>query len=97
MIGEDGYASLPHEVKRLIEHVELRTVRTPEGLMSYLGVTFISKTQALKMAAQYTLTQTVEVKNSLSWDELHKMEEAPVPDPIAERLALPAPSTNGAH
>lgn len=84
LIGEDDYYSLPSEVKRLIEDVELRIIRGN----TYLAVRFVSKSAALAMAARFTLTQKVEATvTAVPWDAIAKQADKELQSPIELRLA----------
>lgn len=83
MIDPELFKTLPHEVKRLVDSVELKIYR---GEATFC-VKFISKQAALAMAARYTLVQKVDARvTQVPWDELAKEAEREVADPIAQRL-----------
>lgn len=72
-IDPQSFACLPHEVKRLVESIEYRTLARGE---TFFKVNFVSKKAALAMAARYTLVERHSVKVAqLPWEELMKAEQ----------------------
>lgn len=98
-ITQERYNELPSSIKRMIEHVEMRCIKG----QFILGVTFVNKTQALRLAAAYTLTQHIEVddKRTLPWDEIAGAKKSDAGEAVERRIAelerQAVPSTNGAH
>lgn len=82
-IDPENFATLPVEVKRLVEEVEVKFSR---GQKIY-KIKFISKTAALAMAAKFTLVQKAEVNINTPWDELARSAMKEVADPVERRLA----------
>lgn len=83
-IDPANFRELPHEVKRLVEEVEVKYSR---GQRVY-KIKFISKTAALAMAARFTLPQKFEVgPTGTPWDELARRALKEVEDPVERRLA----------
>ena len=71
-MNAEDFASMPHEVKRLIESAEY----TDSGEVL---VKFVSKSAAMALAARFTLTQKVDVAaRTIPWKELinNKIEDA---------------------
>lgn len=87
LITPEHFDSLPREVLRLIDEIEIRNVRGA----SYLAVRFLSKSAALAMAAKYTLTQHIEAKvATVPWEELTRELEnqaAPVVTAFAAKVS----------
>ena len=81
----DGFKALPTYVKRLIEDIEYRVIR---GQM-FLAVRFVSKSQALSLAARYTLPSKVILSTdtapvaTINWDDVVRPA---VIDPIEDRI-----------
>jgi hypothetical protein len=84
LIDEEGYSSLPTNVKRLIEEIEYRVV---QGVV-FLAVRFVSKTSALAMAVRLTHTGKIgsASSSSIPWDEVVKAVQETKPDPVETRL-----------
>lgn len=77
------FAQAPPEVKRLVDHVELK--KLPRGEKVFV-LKFVSKQAALALAARYTLVEKhdLNVRPTLPWEEIAgRVEE---PDPIEQRL-----------
>ena len=84
LLEPERYASLSNEVKRLIEDVEMRTIRG----VSFLAIRFVSKSAALAMAAKYTLPQKFDVAVSqVPWAELAGKLEKEGMNAVEKRLA----------
>lgn len=83
LIEQEKYETLPIEVKRMVESVELKNVRG----QWLLSLKFISKSAALAMAARYTLVQKHEatVTATIPWDKLALGVEVGV-DPLNARI-----------
>lgn len=91
----DKFAEAPFEIKRLVESVEFRYI----GGRKYLKINFVSKTQAMSIAAKFTLTQKVAVATTaIPWEEIASAS-APQEDPweaeIAELQKLSGPVQAG--
>ncbi len=80
VIAPEAFAELPHEVKRLVERAELKTVQG----RTYFRVEFISKQAALAMAAKFTLVQKHDISVSpVPWAEIAGKEDR---DLVEEKL-----------
>lgn len=84
MIDPEAFRKLPHEIKRLVDGVEVKIVR---GEVIF-KVNFLSKQAALTLASRYTLVQKLDHRvAAVPWDELAADAERESEDPIAKRLA----------
>ena len=82
-IDPGEFANVPHKVKRLVESVEMRQI----GQRKVLSVKFVSKSQALALAARYTLTQTIDTNISVvPWDSIADAAAAPYDDVVERRI-----------
>jgi hypothetical protein len=71
LISQEAYRELPPEIRCLIEEVELRTVETESGTTHKLWVRFVSKAQAMALAAKHQLGEKIHatVTQVASWDD----------------------------
>lgn len=79
-IDPAAFAALPHSVRRLVESIEEKH----SGGKRVFKVNFVSKSQALALAARYTLTEKHEVAVAqIPWDDI----SSPPEDAIERRIA----------
>jgi phage terminase small subunit len=88
MIDPETFRNLPHEVKRLVDGVEMRIVA---GRCMFT-VNFISKAAALSLAARFTLTQKVQAEVSqVPWEEICGQLDEEAEDSVEAMLARVEP------
>jgi hypothetical protein len=109
LISREDYRALPAAVKCLIEEMELRQVTTRAGTSAQLWVRFVSKGQAMTLAAKHQLGQKLTVyQNQIDWSELFRRtaDDDPQVCAVENRLRaieaeceavpqLPGPTSNG--
>jgi hypothetical protein len=87
LISQEDYRELPQEIRCLIEEMETRTVVTETGSISTLWVRFVSKTQAMALAAKHQLGEKIQAtvtQERMSWDD------------FAMQIGMPELMTGGA-
>ncbi len=82
-VDEATFQNLPHEVKRLIECVELRQIRGER----FFAIKFVSKNAALALAARFTLVQKIDATvTEVPWKEVVKLAGKKDIDTIEQKL-----------
>jgi hypothetical protein len=103
LISQEDYRGLPQEVRCLIEEMETRTIETESGSISTLWVRFVSKTQAMALAAKHQLGEKIQAtvtQERVSWNDFAMQIGMPelmtggaseeVFDPIGQVEGMPA-------
>src|SRR4051794_25723737 len=88
LISRDDYRALPQCIKCLIEEMESRTIKTKDGTTNTLWVRFVSKGQAMTLAAKHQLGDKVNLHQvvNIDWDTLCTSLPDTVPDLVEERI-----------
>ena len=84
VVDPDQFRKVPQEIRRFVSEVEI--VRDKFGRTS-MKVKFVSKSQALAIAAKYTLTQKYEmdVNHRVPWDQVAISHDSVNPDADIEK------------
>lgn len=106
MLPEDKWGELPVHVKRLIESIEVKTIR---GVGTFFSVKFVSKSSALSLAVRLVsldkALQHTSPNGTIPWSEIADRQRPPE-DSVERRLEVmlehrvkegPPPSQNGVH
>lgn len=84
----DDPTTLPEEVGRLIEKMEVRTTELKDGSVhSYFKIELVSKTTALSLAMKHVGLTVDEVSTRvIDWDKLYQSGNGEEVDPIEQQI-----------